>query len=64
LLNGLKCNFAKTVIARIGEKHSQPDPPIECLGFTLDEDCELLGFTINGRTNSYNKQNAKYLEDM
>jgi hypothetical protein len=46
-LSGLKCNFEKTVIVRIGNLDDDPDPRILELGFTIATECKLLGFKIS-----------------
>jgi hypothetical protein len=45
-ISGLKCNFDKTVIVRIGDTDSLPDPRINELGFSIENECKLLGFTV------------------
>jgi exonuclease III len=49
-ISGLKCNFEKTVIMRIGNTTDPIDPRIMTLGFDFSDNCKLLGFefTSNG----------------
>jgi hypothetical protein len=54
-LSGLKCNFDKTVIMRIGNTDSLPDPRIAELGFAISNECKLLGFTISQSEDRYKK---------
>jgi hypothetical protein len=54
-LSGLKCNLEKTVIVRIGDRESEPDPRIANLGFTVEDECKLLGFTVSGGEETYVK---------
>jgi Reverse transcriptase (RNA-dependent DNA polymerase) len=46
VLSGLKCNFEKTSIMRIGNIHTEIDPRILTLGFEITNNCKLLGFEI------------------
>jgi hypothetical protein len=55
VLSGLKCNLDKTVILRIGDMESEPDPRIAQLGFTVEDECKLLGFTVSGGEETYGK---------
>jgi hypothetical protein len=55
LLSGLKCNLDKTVIMRIGNTEGNPDPRITNLGFSIENECKLLGFTVSDGENQYNK---------
>jgi hypothetical protein len=45
----------KTVIVRIGDRESEPDPRIANLGFTVEDKCKLLGFTVRGGEDTYVK---------
>jgi hypothetical protein len=55
ILSGLKCNLEKTVIVRIGNRESVPDPRIANLGFTVEDECKLLGFAVRGGEDTYAK---------
>jgi hypothetical protein len=59
-LSGLKCNFDKIVIVRIGDTDSLPDPRINELGFSIENECKLLGFTVGQGDCMYEKN----FEDM
>jgi hypothetical protein len=52
-LSGLKCNFDKTVIMRIGDLTGPIDPRITNLGFAIAEEVKLLGFTITQKHDIY-----------
>jgi hypothetical protein len=45
-LSGLKCNFEKTTVIRIGNVVDPIDPNILNLGFDFSNSCKLLGFVI------------------
>jgi hypothetical protein len=60
-LSGLKCNFDKTVIMRIGNTDNLPDPRIAELGFAISSECKLLGFTISQSENRY-KKNFEHID--
>jgi hypothetical protein len=46
-LSGLRCNFEKTSLMRIGDLSGEIDPRILDLGFEIVEECNLLGFTFS-----------------
>jgi hypothetical protein len=60
-LSGLKCNFEKTSIMRIGDTFSDYDKRIDGLGFSIVENCTLLGFNINGK-GEFNAENYKLVD--
>jgi hypothetical protein len=62
VLSGLKCNFEKTTIVRFGDIDTPPDPNIISLGFTIENECKLLGFTVSQGPNMY-KKNFEILLD-
>jgi hypothetical protein len=47
LLSGLKCNFEKTSLMRIGDLSGPIDQRILDLGFDIVDSCNLLGFTFS-----------------
>jgi hypothetical protein len=47
LLSGLRCNFEKTSIMRIGDISGPVDPRITALGFEIVNECQLLGFNFS-----------------
>jgi hypothetical protein len=56
ILSGLKCNFEKTTIVRFGDTDTPPDPNIISLGFTIENEYKLLGFTVSQGPNMYKKK--------
>ncbi len=48
-ISGLRTNVEKTTLMRIGDLHSQLDPRIRELGFSMVEEMRLLGFDIDNR---------------
>jgi len=46
-ISGLKCNYEKTSIMRIGETEGEIDPMILGLGFEIVNKIKLLGFHLN-----------------
>jgi hypothetical protein len=50
-ISGLKCNFEKTSIMRIGNLEGDVDPRIQTLGFSIVEECKLLGFKFSQNQN-------------
>jgi hypothetical protein len=48
-LAGLKCNFEKTSLMRIGNLEGEIDPRINTLGFQVVDECKLLGFTFSNK---------------
>jgi hypothetical protein len=48
-LSGLKCNFEKTSIMRIGNLEGEIDQRILDLGFEVVDECKLLGFCFSNR---------------
>jgi hypothetical protein len=48
-LSGLKCNFDKTSIMRIGNLEGEIDQRILDMGFKVVESCTLLGFKFSNR---------------
>jgi hypothetical protein len=43
------------VIVRIGDTESLPDPRIPELGFSIEHECKLLGFTVGQGEPMYEK---------
>jgi Reverse transcriptase (RNA-dependent DNA polymerase) len=60
-ISGLKCNFEKTSIMRIGDTLSEYDKRIDSLGFSIVEKCTLLGFVINGN-GDFKEENFKMVD--
>ena len=48
-LSGLKTNYEKTGLMRIGDLSSEIDPEITNLGFKLETEIKLLGFIISNQ---------------
>jgi hypothetical protein len=48
-ISGLKCNFDKTSIMRIGNLDGEVDRRILDLGFEIVDNCKLLGFKFSNR---------------
>jgi Reverse transcriptase (RNA-dependent DNA polymerase) len=49
-LSGLRCNFEKTSVMRIGNLDGAIDPRIASLGFQIVDEVKLLGFNIQQNT--------------
>jgi hypothetical protein len=49
VLSGLKCNFEKTSLMRIGDLSGPIDQRILDLGFEIVEECSLLGFVFSNK---------------
>jgi hypothetical protein len=60
-ISGLKCNFEKTTVVRIGDCTSDVDPRILELGFDFSSSCKLLGFQVtnNGDLHTENLNSLK-----
>jgi hypothetical protein len=60
-ISGLKCNFEKTTVVRIGDCTSDIDPRIHELGFDFSSSCKLLGFQVtnNGDLHTENLNSLK-----
>jgi exonuclease III len=61
-LSGLKCNFEKTSIMRVGNLEGDTDPRILELGFEIVDECKLLGYIIEQNGNLTSKNGQKTLE--
>ena len=51
ILSGLKTNYEKTGLMRIGDLSGEIDPDIVSLGFKIETEIKLLGFTLSNCKN-------------
>ena len=51
ILSGLKTNYKKTGLMRIGDLSGEIDPDIISLGFKIETEIKLLGFTLSNCKN-------------
>jgi hypothetical protein len=61
-ISGLKCNFDKTSIMRIGNLDGEVDRRILDLGFEIVDDCKLLGFKFLNRESLANSNALQLIE--